>query len=141
MRRRALLTGLAAMTAVGAAARAAEKTPLYSGVVTVGSATRFTELLADRMDKVVGLSVRIVANTEAEFARQRYLVSRDPKFLGVTKGDIEIVIDGVFRPKGRAYAVEGFFRVVSGGMHQGIQSYSLKRVSAPPPAQVIRVAL
>lgn len=140
MHRRTLVAGLAA-TAVAGTARAAERTPLYAGVVTAQNATRFTELLADRLDRIVGLAVRITGNTEAEFAGQRYLVSRDPKYLGVTKGDIEIVIDGAFKPKGGVHVVDGFFRVASGGMHQGIQSYGLKRTAAPPSAQVERIAL
>lgn len=140
MHRRTLVTGLAATAAFGGA-RAAERTPLYAGVVRAGTATRFTELLADRLDKVVGLSVRIMPNTEAEFSRQRYLVNRDPKYLGVTKGDIEIVIDGAFKQRGGVCVVEGFFRVASGGMHQGIQSYGLKRTAAPPSGQVETIAL
>jgi len=140
MHRRTLVTGLAAMAAVGTA-RAAEKTPLIAGVVRFGTAQRFTDLLADRLDKVVGLSVRITPNTEAQFTQQRYLVSQDPKYLGVTKNDIEIIIDGAFKQRGGVYVVEGFFRVASGGMHQGIQSYSLKRTVGPQSAQVERIAL
>lgn len=140
MYRRTLLTGLVAFSTVGAA-RAAGKTPLYSGLVTVANARHFTDLLSRRVDQVVGLSVRITRNSEAEFAGKRYLVSADPDYLGITKDDIEIVVKGRFKPQGRVYPVDGFFKVEPGGMHQGIVSFGLIRTAAPPPGQVEKIAL
>lgn len=126
--------GAAPNAANHAAAREAV-IPKFVGRVTPDNATRFLEGVVGRTDKIVGLQVHIQPGGDKTFAEDRYLAEANDVLFSMSKSDS---LDGegleMVAPAAEAvwlhgdYALDGFYLVKSGGVHQGITSIGLERV-------------
>lgn len=98
---------------------------MHTGRVDASNASAFANMLSLNLDRTIGLKVTIAPNREGE----KYSVSRDDRGYTIVGDDeFEAVIQGGQGRRGRDETVDGFFRVLNGGMHQGIVSYGLKPV-------------
>jgi hypothetical protein len=124
------LTIAAALALASAAAAAPQKVVVrFTGEVTVDNAAAFTQAIAARRDQVVGVSISVGANSDAEFKTRHYLVGADNDMLSIFKGPnresgVEVVTKD-FRFEHGVWVVDGFYVVKDGGMHQGVVSYGL----------------
>ena len=101
------------------------------GVVDKNSVKRFTDLIAESMDKVIELKIAVTQSTNGE---ERYYVSVSGERLEISGGDpmdspFEVLINGPTGTTMDMLAVDGFYLVKSGGMHAaGALSWGLTPV-------------
>jgi hypothetical protein len=110
-------------------ARSASRTVvMHTGRIDASNASAFADMLSLNLDRTIGLRITIAPNREGD----KYSVSRDDRGYTIVGDDeFEAVIQGGQGRRGRDETVDGFFRVMNGGMHQGIVSYGLKPVPRP----------
>jgi hypothetical protein len=97
----------------------------YGGRVDASNASAFADMLSENLDEVIGLRIAIAPNREGE----KYSVSRDSRgYTIVGNQEFEAVFQGGQGRRGRDETIEGYFKVLNGGMHQGILSYGLKPI-------------
>jgi len=96
------LTIVVALAAASTAAAAPQKVVVrFTGEVNVDNAAAFTQAVAARRDQVVGVSISVGANSDAEFKTRHYLVGADNdevygQLLGLTAEEIgALARDGV----------------------------------------------
>lgn len=124
MNRRFLIAGVAALAATPAIAQSLTVTRL-TGEVTSANFTAFCGLVADAVDKVIGLKVQIDSplpdpqDTELLDGGAAYLFDGEEIELNADKGVIWLHGSIVF---------DGFYLIKYGGMHQGILSFGLQQV-------------
>ena len=104
---------------------------MHVGRVDASNASAFADVLSLNLDKIIGLRITIAPNREGE----KYSVSRDSRGYTIVGDDeFEAVFQGGQGRRGRDETIDGYFRVLNGGMHQGIVSYGLK----PVPLSTLR---
>jgi hypothetical protein len=104
---------------------------MHVGRVDASNASAFADVLSLNLDKVIGLKIAIAPNKEGE----KYSVSRDDRGYTIVGDDeFEAVFQGGQGRRGRDETIDGYFRVLNGGMHQGVLSYGLK----PVPLSTLR---
>ena len=131
------LTGVAVASAGAAFARQA-RVVRVSGEVTDASYRPLAALLLDSFDKVVGLDVSFKANdVYADGRLSAY--EEGGLFIAYVPGpdnDSQISAAKGYALKNGVYVFDGFYKVVYGGMGQGIQAISLEKTKAPAGAKV-----
>lgn len=124
MNRRSLIAGLSVMAATPAIAQTRTITRL-TGEVTSANFTAFCGVVADAVDRVIGLKVQIDSplpdpqDSELQDSGAVYLFDGEEIELNADKGAIWLHGSIVF---------DGFYLIKYGGMHQGILSFGLQQV-------------
>lgn len=110
-----------------------DKVVRVNGKVTAANYRALAALLLDSFDTVVGLDVAFVANDGYEEGKLS-AYKEGELFVAYVPGpdnDSQIAAGGGYRLKNGAYVFDGFYKVVYGGMGQGIQAISLEKTGAP----------
>ena len=132
MARRLLFAILLVVATVGLAA-AKGKVVRVNGAVTDANYRALAALLMDSFDGVVGLKVTFTANDGYEDGKLS-AYEDGGLFVAYVPGpqnDSQISAANGYKLKNGTYTFDGFYKVVYGGMAQGIQAISLEKANAP----------
>jgi hypothetical protein len=127
--------GVAVLLILGSAGLAAaqDKVVRINGAVTDANYRALAALLLESLDTVVGLNVTFTANDGYEDGRLS-AYKEGGLFIAYVPGpqnDSQISAGSGYMLKDGAYVFDGFYKVVYGGMGQGIQAISLEKAEAP----------
>jgi hypothetical protein len=104
-----------------------------SGEVTAANYRALAAMLSDSFDKVVGLNVSF--EKDDGYQEGKLSAYEDGGlFVAYVPGpdnNSQISANGGYALEGRVYVFDGFYKVVYGGMGQGIVAISLEKAKAP----------
>ena len=123
---------------------------MLEGAITLGNFDRFSEIIIDEIDDVIGLllyqdQIETPADgssglTISGDGSDRLVIYKEPD------PTVEFVINGGTRWEHGSWVIDGFYLVKRGGLHQGIASLGLMRVDEAtvrlnPSIRILRVNL
>jgi hypothetical protein len=121
-----------------------------SGELTTANFDRFSEIIFDELDSVVGLDLYVTRDDDSGYKSGELRSSVEDGTLTVCKADddggAEILVNGNLSAQLAMWRANGFFLVKSGGMNQGIVSAGLSPVDEAivrlnSGLQIVRVRL